>query len=48
MTALFDLGEPCPKCGAPAGVQCQPDCVLMQNPSTWCEGMDISDADPGL
>ncbi|MEW1843000.1 hypothetical protein AB0392_34100 [Nonomuraea angiospora] len=48
MTALFDLGEPCPKCGAPAGVQCADDCVLMQDPADWFDGMDISDADPGL
>jgi hypothetical protein len=48
VTALFDLDRPCPKCGAAAGEQCDPDCVLMQDPSTWFDDLNISDADPGL
>jgi hypothetical protein len=33
----------------PAGVQCDPDCVLMQDPAAWFDGdLHISDADPGL
>ncbi|MEV4083037.1 hypothetical protein AB0J43_22490 [Nonomuraea fuscirosea] len=47
MTALFDLDQPCPQCGAAAGVQCAPDCVLMQDPADWVDD-GISDADPGL
>ncbi|SEU46765.1 hypothetical protein [Nonomuraea wenchangensis] len=48
MTALFDLDQPCPKCGAAAGVECDPDCLLMQDPADWFDGLEISDADPGL
>jgi hypothetical protein len=45
---VFDLDERCPKCGAPAGQQCTDDCVLMQDPADWFDGLDISDAEPGL
>jgi hypothetical protein len=47
VTHFFDLDERCPKCDAPAGVQCDPDCVLMQDPADWFDE-GISDADPGL
>ncbi|MFC7582520.1 hypothetical protein ACFQYP_00925 [Nonomuraea antimicrobica] len=39
--------EPCPMCGAAADQDCDPDCVLMQDPSEWFDD-GISDADLGL
>jgi hypothetical protein len=34
-------------CGAAADRDCDPDCVLMQDPTEWFDD-GISDADPGL
>lgn len=45
---LYSTSEACLKCGAAANKDCEPDCVLMQDPSGWCDDLAISDADPGL
>lgn len=45
---LYSTSEPCPKYSTPANKDCEPDCVLMQDPSESFDDLAISDADPGL
>ncbi|GAB2918017.1 hypothetical protein ACFMQL_20125 [Nonomuraea fastidiosa] len=48
MAYVYQITEPCPRCGAAAYEDCLPDCELMHDPYEQYEDDGISDADPGL